>query len=310
MGHEIAGIIEAFGDEAKPKDVGLNIGDLVVVFPWVGCGECNECKSGNSNICDRNIGGSCDFGQGPAHPGGYSTHVLAHQLEILVKVPENVPSEFACLMACSGGTSYAALKKAKPYIEEGLKMNNHANILVVGAGGLGLWSVQLSKLMFPGKKVNVTVADINDKKLINSLQFGADSIIKWQKGYASFDEFFEDVRKTNEDGQRQFDAAIELVGTKNSFSLACQSLRKGGTIVSVGLFGGVVEMPIVEIISRQITIQGNRVFGLPLFREFVDFLREKKVFYPSLEFYQLDQINTVIKKLQKGDIKGRALIMF
>src|SRR3990167_4865690 len=47
-GHEIVGTVEAFGDNVK----GFSKDDQVLVYPWIGCGECPACKVGNENLCD------------------------------------------------------------------------------------------------------------------------------------------------------------------------------------------------------------------------------------------------------------------
>ena len=66
LGHEIAGTIAAVGANSKAR-----VGDKVVVYPWIGCGDCHLCKLEEDNLCPkpRNVGVHLD--------GGYSTHVLA-----------------------------------------------------------------------------------------------------------------------------------------------------------------------------------------------------------------------------------------
>ncbi len=66
LGHEIAGTIEAAGDDAE----GAVIGQRVAVYPWIGCGKCPACRAGNENMCSahRHLGIAVD--------GGYASHVL------------------------------------------------------------------------------------------------------------------------------------------------------------------------------------------------------------------------------------------
>ena len=310
MGHEISGHIEEFGSNVKAHETNLKIGDYVVVFPWVGCDNCNACLSGNSNICDNNHGGCGDFGQGHDHPGGYSTHIIAHRLDILLKVPKNIPKELACMLPCSAATAYSSLKKTKSFLDQGLLMNGKAQLLVAGAGGLGLWCIQLAKLMFSGTPIAIRVADIHENKLQNALQYGADSKILWKSKHETNEEYVLDVQKTGDNGQLQFDAAVDFVGSKSTFLLAYKNLRRGGIIVSVGLFGGNVDISLIEIVAKNVSIQGNRVFGLPLLSEFLKFLDGKEIKYPTPEFFKLQDINDVLRNLRKSNIEGRAILSF
>jgi propanol-preferring alcohol dehydrogenase len=66
MGHEIAGEVAALGPHAS----GVKVGDKVVVYPWIGCGECAVCRKGEELLClsPRTVG--------TRRAGGYGTHVI------------------------------------------------------------------------------------------------------------------------------------------------------------------------------------------------------------------------------------------
>ncbi len=307
LGHEIAGYIEKFGSDVKPDEAHLKVGDFVVVFPWVGCADCSVCSSGNSNMCANNPGGCWDFGQGHVNPGGYSTHVVTRTIDILLKVPNSVPKELACMLPCSASTAFSALNKAKRFLDEGISIRGEAKLFVIGAGGLGLWGVQLTKLMYPTGNVTVFIADINDDKLENAIQFGADVRVNLKSTYKNEDELVSDATDSAVDGGDQFDAAVDFVGSKETFETAFQKLRKGGTVVEVGLFGGTADLPLIELISKNVTIQGLRVLGLPLLSSFIQFLDGKRINYP-IELVKLENINTVLENLLRGEISGRAII--
>ena len=309
MGHEITGNIEMFGADVKPGETDLKLGDFVVVFPWVGCSACSVCLSGNSHMCGSNPAGVFDFGQGHRNPGGYATHVVTRSLDVLLKVPSGIPKELACTLPCSAVTAYCALVKVQSFLQLGIAMHQKANLLIVGAGGLGLWCIQLAKLMF-SDAIRIHVADISTDKLENASQYGAHSTVLWKAAYVSDQEFAADVRKTGDNGQLQFDAAIDFVGSQHSFQAAFKNLRKGGTLVAVGLFGGTVNLSVSEIISNNITIQGNRVVSLPQLTDFLEFLEGKHPSYPLLQKFALEDINTVFERLSQGVVKGRAIISF
>ena len=186
-------------------------------------------------------------------------------------------------------------------------MNGKAQLLVVGAGGLGLWCIQLAKLMFSGKPIAICVAAIDEGKLCSALLYGADSKILWNRKYETNEEFALDINKTGDNGQIQFDAAIDFVGTNNTFLPAYKNLRRGGTIVEVGMYGGIVDIPLIDI-SKNISIQGNRVIGFSMFSEFLTFLEDKNVNYPPVQLFKLQEINSVLQKLRDATIMGRAVI--
>ncbi|HTH20779.1 MAG TPA: alcohol dehydrogenase catalytic domain-containing protein, partial [Nitrososphaeraceae archaeon] len=125
-GHEISGRIEAIGDSVS----GFSVGDMVLVYPWIGEGACPACRIGQENLCDtpRTIGIYRD--------GGYSELVLVPNFRYLVKI-DNMDINSSASLACSGLTAYNAVKKAKVAPGE--------SIVIIGAGGLGLMSVQLAR---------------------------------------------------------------------------------------------------------------------------------------------------------------------
>ncbi len=127
LGHEIAGEVAAVGAEVR----GVRIGEQVVVFPWIGCGECAFCAQGRENLCSspRNLGVNVD--------GGFSQYVFVPAERYLIPMG-SLPPEQAATYACSGLTAYAALKKLVAVAAGG-------QVLIVGAGGVGLSGVRLAR---------------------------------------------------------------------------------------------------------------------------------------------------------------------
>ena len=310
LGHEIAGIIEEFGPEANPEEHGLKVGDLVILYPWVGCGKCDVCKGGRTNDCDNNQGMFCNYGLGFVNPGGYSTHVFPQNLDILIKVPETIPTHIVCMLPCSVLTAFTALKKANSFLKEGFLKNQVSKLLIVGAGGLGLWCTQIAKQMYADQNVEVTIADITQEKLNVAKDQGADFTAQWKTEFENFQMYMSEVHKTTKNGQYQFDAAIDFVGTSNTFNLAYRSLRRSGSLISVGLYGGRIDVPLVELAAKQYHIQGNVVGTLSDLKECVMFIASHSIKYPPLEYVTLDNINEALDRLRAGKIKGRALIKF
>jgi D-arabinose 1-dehydrogenase-like Zn-dependent alcohol dehydrogenase len=96
LGHEIAGVIEAVGEQAGDAVIGRR----VAVYPWIGCGSCPACNAGNENMCSANhhLGVTAD--------GGYASHVLVPHPRYLLDYAPLAPA-FAGPLMCSGLTAYA-----------------------------------------------------------------------------------------------------------------------------------------------------------------------------------------------------------
>ena len=309
-GHEIAGIIEEFGNCTHPDEFGLAVGDFVVLFPWVGCGDCDTCSRGINNECTKNPKLIHSYGISPSNAGGYSSHVLAHKLDILVKIPNSIPKHVAAMLPCSGLTVFTSLKKAANSLTEGYKRNMSAKLLISGSGGLGQWCIQLATLMFSHVNIEITVADISPHKLQIANELGSKFTVLWQTTYKGIDEQLADVQKTTKNGEYKFDAAIDFVGVPNTFALAHRSLRPAGSLISVGLFGGVAKLSLLELVRTQYKIQGSNTGTLADLKELVNFLKDKDVNYSNTGFVVLQDINETLDRLKEGKILGRALIKF
>ena len=100
MGHEIVGEVVALGPDAK----GAKVGDKAVVYPWIGCGTCWYCTNGREHLCaaPRALGVNKD--------GGYADHVLVPDAKYLYPYG-NIPTDLACLYACSGITAFSAVQE-------------------------------------------------------------------------------------------------------------------------------------------------------------------------------------------------------
>ncbi len=144
MGHEIAGEVVSAGPESEP----VTPGRKVVVFPWIGCGQCPICQRGDEQNCSR------PRSLGIYRGGGYATHVLVPHARYLLD-SGNLTPEVAAPFACSGLTTYSALRKLDP------RVLREEPILIIGAGGLGLMCLGIMKSLGAHGAI---VADIDPGK--------------------------------------------------------------------------------------------------------------------------------------------------
>src|SRR6204780_256171 len=157
MGHESAGEVVAFGPDVKDADKGgLEVGDIALVYPWLGCGKCATCVGGDENMCivkPNALGVYCD--------GGYADHMTVPHPKYLIDL-KGLDPVTAAPYACSGVTTYSALKKVESALD--------TPIVIFGAGGLGLMALSLIKAM--GGKGAIMV-DIDARKREAAEQAGA-----------------------------------------------------------------------------------------------------------------------------------------
>jgi D-arabinose 1-dehydrogenase-like Zn-dependent alcohol dehydrogenase len=152
MGHEIAGAVAALGPQAS----GVKVGDKVVAYPWIGCGECAVCRKGEELLCltPRTLG--------TRRAGGYGTHVIVPHGRYLLP-HDGVPQSLAATYTCSGITAFSALKKAREHLD----INDH--LVIIGAGGVGGSAVHIAPAAVAGR---VIVADIDAQKRAQARQMG------------------------------------------------------------------------------------------------------------------------------------------
>lgn len=280
MGHEIAGTVIAVGPEA----IGVTLGQRMAVFPWIGCGECLACRSGQEHICSgaaRALGIFVD--------GGYATHVVVPDPKYLVNA-DGLPADAAAILACSGLTAYSALKKAQADDIKG-------EVLIIGAGGVGLSAVQFCQ---PVLNRSAYVAEPNAAKRQAALEAGAK---------AAFDPMAEGERKRlyKETGGG-FAAIIDFAGTPESTDFALSLLQKGGRFVVVGLLGGTLRTSIPLLAMRAISIQGSYVGSLKEFAELVALARQTGLPRIPLEHRPLAEVNRALADLKAGSVVGRVVL--
>ncbi len=282
MGHEIVGRVVGLGPEVDPARDGVRVGDVRIVFPWVGCGHCAACRSEHDNMCltSRSIG--------IYQNGGYATHTVAPHPRHLVD-PGTLDPAVAATFACSGITVYSAIRKLLP-------MPPDEPIVLVGAGGLGLNAIGVLRALGHRRIVSV---DINAEKLEAARAEGATETV-----LASEDAAAEIMAAAG----GPVLAVIDFVNGTATARAVFAALRKGGKIVQVGLFGGELAVPLPLMAMRALTIQGSYVGNLIELRELVELAQNGRL--PSLPITQMPQAqaNAALMRLRDGKVTGRLVL--
>ena len=281
MGHEIVGRVVKLGPDAK----GVKVGDLRIVFPWLGCGKCETCLAEDDNMCavaNRSLG--------VYQNGGYGTHVTVPHPRHLVD-PGTIDPAVAATYACSGVTVYSAIRKVLPLPPD-------EPMVLVGAGGLGLNAIHVLRAL--GHRA-IVVVDLDAAKRDAAMAAGATATVD-ATGEGVTDRILAAC------GGPVL-AVIDLVNGTATAAFAFAALRKGGKLIQVGLFGGQMTVPLPPMAMKALTIQGSYVGNPMELRELVALAQHGRV--PPLPVTTLprSQANTALHRLRDGQVTGRIVLV-
>ncbi|WP_342515299.1 alcohol dehydrogenase AdhP [Sporosarcina sp. FSL K6-1522] len=277
-GHEGVGIVEEIGEGVTAVKVGDRVG-----IPWLysACGECDYCLSGQETLChDQENGGySVD--------GAYAEYCLA-AADYVAKIPDGLSSVDAAPILCAGVTTYKALKVS------GAKPGDW--VAIYGIGGLGHVALQYAKAM----GFNVVAVDIADEKLELAKSLGADETVNGLK---------EDPVEAIQSRLGGVQASISVAVTKKAFEQAYGSVKRGGTLVVVGLPNDELPIPIFNTVLNGVTVKGSIVGTRIDMKEALEFAARGKV-KAQIETAPLSEINNIFKNMEQGKINGRIVLEF
>lgn len=278
-GHEVAGIIDSMGEEVE----GFTKNEKVLVFPWIGEGLCPACRIGEENLCDkpRSIG--------VYHDGGYAEYLLVPSYKYLIKLGD-MNTDTSATLSCAALTAYGAVKNTH--------LRPADNVIIVGAGGLGLMAIQLAKAVTGARIISM---DIDDEKLKVAKQNGADFTINSRN---------QDVTKSIMEltDNLGVDAIIDFVNASKTVETDMQILRRRARIVLVGLFGGALQLNLVTMPTRAYKIIGSYTGSLTDMIELVS-LAKRGIIKPVVSNkFNLDQATEALTMLKEGKIVGRGII--
>jgi L-iditol 2-dehydrogenase len=232
MGHEAAGVISEVGaavTEWKP-------GDRVTFDSTVSCGKCHFCRAGKVNLCENRqvLGVSCgDYRRN----GAFAEYVAVPQ-NILYRLPDSLPFEYAAMIEAVSIAVHAV--NLTP-----ITLGDSA--VVVGSGMIGLLTIQAARVAGCSQ---VFAVDLDDNKLALAKQVGADEVFNAK----NVDAVKEIQARTNGRGA---DVALEAVGATDPIRTAIQAVRKGGTVTLIGNITPKIELPLQQVVTREIRLQGT-----------------------------------------------------
>jgi threonine dehydrogenase-like Zn-dependent dehydrogenase len=223
IGHEPVGVIEELGQGVS----GYNVGDRVLVGAITPCGQCRACLSAHSAQCGHGEGyealGGWRFGN--TINGAQAEYLRVPYAQAnLAKIPDELKDEQVVLLADIASTGFSGAESA------GIKIGD--SVVVFAQGPIGLCATAGAKLMGASLIIGI---DGDEHRLAMSKKMGADITLD----YRDVDVVAE-VRRLTGGGA---DVAIEALGTQQTFESALRSLRPAGTLSSLGVYSGKLQIP-------------------------------------------------------------------
>jgi NAD+-dependent secondary alcohol dehydrogenase Adh1 len=279
-GHENAGWVHEIGSAVT----NVEVGDTVIVHPFITCGLCRPCRRGDDMHC---VNGSFP---GINRDGGFAELLLTSARSVVKLDPSLQPKDIAAL-ADAGLTAIHAVKKAVPVLGAGTK------VVVIGAGGLGHIGIQCLKAYTPAE---IIVVDPNEKALALAGELGADHTVKVE-GSSHVDK----VKELTGGGGAE--AIIDFVGEKGAVEDGVAMIQDGGFYYVIG-YGQNVDVPTIDIISREISFIGNLVGTYADLQDLMTLTAQGQVTLHTTT-YPLDAINDAMADLDQGRLQGRGILI-
>jgi threonine dehydrogenase-like Zn-dependent dehydrogenase len=223
IGHEPVGVIVELG----PGLTGYEIGERVLVGAITPCGQCGACLSGHLSQCGHGHGyeaiGGWRFGN--TINGAQAEYLLVPYAQAnLAKIPNDLTDEQVVLLADIASTGFSGAESGNVRIGD--------SVVVFAQGPIGLCATAGAKLMGASLIIGV---DGDENRLAMSRRMGADVALDYREV-----DVVTEVKRLTGDGA---DVAIEALGTQQTFENALRSLRPGGTLSSLGVYSGKLQVP-------------------------------------------------------------------
>lgn len=283
-GHEPCGVVAAVGEGVSEAQA--SVGRRVMCHHYSGCGVCNHCRVGWSQLCRNGF-----VVYGVTGHGGHAPYmkVPAHTL---VPLPEALSFETGAAISCGTGTAFGALRR--------LGLSGHDTIAIFGQGPVGLSATQLARAM----GARVIALDIGAERRALARDFGAETVIDPNAGDAV--EALKEL--THGEG---VDLALDCSGAPEARVTAVRGTRTWGTVCFVGEGDNVTLDVSTELIRKQMTIIASWTFSSVGQAECARFVADRGIAVDHLftHRYKLDQAEEAYK-LFDTQTTGKGVFMF
>lgn len=282
LGHEVVGVVaEPAGDGSGPPR-----GSRVAVHPAQVCGTCGFCLRGDEHLCAdlRYLGSAA---RTPHTDGGFADR-LNVPVGRLVPIPDGLDLKTAAL-AEPASVALHGLHRVHE-LNRGIR---GSDILVVGAGPIGLLSVAMSAAEGAER---ITATDVFDRPLLLAVRTGATDVMLAGAGARV----------------PPADIAIESSGTPQGLATALEALRPGGVLVNVGHLPPTgVTAPLHLAVPRELTLMGSSRFYHEMPSALAIMRRDVERFAPIVtSVFPLDEAEPAFHEAAAAERSSKVLLSF
>jgi NADPH:quinone reductase-like Zn-dependent oxidoreductase len=285
LGSDPAGVVEAVGEGVER----VGVGDRVVCTSTLYCGDCDYCRAGLTNACDRHAV------MGVHRDGGYAEYCTVPEVAV-ERVPGHVTMEQAACMGVSYPMAWNLLTRAG-------RLEPGEDVLVMGAGGgLGIAGMLIAKAL----GARAIAAAGSDWKLerCRDLLGAAATVNYGRPGWSGA------VRELSTDG-RGVAVVYDNIASPELWEEALATLRPYGRLVTCGAHGGGrVQLDVRRLYRSQLTIAGDTGATAEQTREVFELVADGRLAPPPVfHRYPLEQAARAQEAASGRDIFGRAVIV-
>lgn len=276
-GHEVAGVIEAVGEQVTYLKKGDRVG---IPWPQGTCGHCRYCVRGETTLCPEQQATGINLN------GGYAEYAKAPARDVTI-IPDAISFEDAAPLFCAGVTVYT------PFNYVGFKPGQ--TVAVLGVGGLGHLALQFAHALGAN---TIAVSRGDDKLQLAKEKLGADEALD-----SGSDDWVDKLQ--------QMGGADVILSTANSVKLmgqAINALAPEGTLVLLAVDNEqlVFPPPAVLIASRR-KVMGSPTGSIKDMRETLE-VAAKHHIRPMIETHPFDDAQQALDRVREGKPRFRAVL--
>ncbi len=252
-GHEPAGIVVQVGSRVPDEWIGRQ----VMVHHYIGCGRCDQCRTGWTQMCREGA-----TAMGATAPGSHADFITV-PVRTILPMPDGLSFLASAAISCGTGTAWGALER--------LDLRGNDTIAIFGQGPVGLAATQLASAM----GARVIALDISQPRLDRSRAFGASATINPTEVGSVADA----VRDVN--GGRGVSKSLETSGASSAAADVLHVLDLWGTACWVGV-GSTIHFDLTEHLYKQITAVPSWTLSTTAMESCARFVVEREIDVDSL----------------------------
>lgn len=241
MGHEATGVVV----DVEKSVSSLSIGDHVVIEPNFFCGKCPHCRVGRTNLCSNKIV------LGVNYDGAFAEYVKVPEMYAW-KLPTNLDFVKATLIEPLSVVVHAL---------KDLSVMPGDNVLIIGGGPIGALAAQLLREI----SANVVIQEALPTRRAILEKMGLQVVGTSDEEEKKINDLF---------NGKGADLAIDAAGNRTTVIQALKMVKPGGTLVIVGLTETKAELPVHQVVRREINIRGSIIYTGE-FAKAIELMRKK-----------------------------------